>query len=171
MFIDPELKDFFAENDLFETVFAIDGEVFRNVKNRKTMRFVFNGRNYFVKIHRGVGWKEIIKCLSMGKKPVLGAENEYEAIRLLVPYEAILMDGALDLTFSGSNKNLLYTKRTLGKRSLLLIGNYGSSREGVTTLRIRGKVLNCVSGKTSTAGGSYKLVVPPDDFALLLVTE
>ena len=83
MFVDPELKDFFAENDLFETVFAIEGEVFRNVKNRKTMRFAFNGKNYFVKIHRGVGWKEIIKCLSMGKKPVLGAENEFEAIRLL----------------------------------------------------------------------------------------
>lgn len=83
MFIDPELKDFFAEKDLFETVFAIEGEVFRNVKNRKTMRFAFNGKNYFVKIHRGVGWKEIIKCLSMGKKPVLGAENEYEAIKLL----------------------------------------------------------------------------------------
>ncbi len=83
MFTDPELKDFFAENDPFETVFAIKGEVFRNVKNRKTMRFAFNGRSYFVKIHRGVGWKEIIKCLSMGKKPVLGAENEFEAIRLL----------------------------------------------------------------------------------------
>ena len=77
MFVDPELKDFFAENDLFETVFAIEGEIFRNVKNRKTMRFAFNGKNYFVKIHRGVGWKEIIKCLSMGKKPVLGAENEF----------------------------------------------------------------------------------------------
>ena len=94
-----------------------------------------------------------------------------EAIRLLVPYEAILMDGALDLTFSGSNKNLLYTKRTLGKRSLLLIGNYGSSREGVTTLRIRGKVLDCIRGKTFSANGSCNLVVPPDDFALLLVTE
>lgn len=83
MFVDPVLKDFFVENDLFETVFAIKGEVFRNVKNRKTMRFAFNGKNYFVKIHRGVGWKEIIKCLSMGKKPVLSAENEFEAILLL----------------------------------------------------------------------------------------
>ena len=83
MFLDPELKAFFAEKDLFDTVFDIKGEVFRNVKNRKTMRFRFNNRNYFVKIHRGVGWKEIFKCLSMGKKPVLGAENEFEAIRLL----------------------------------------------------------------------------------------
>ena len=83
MFLDPELKALFADKDVFDTVFAIEGEVFRNVKNRKTMRFQFNNRNYFVKIHRGVGWKEIFKCLSMGKKPVLGAENEFEAIRLL----------------------------------------------------------------------------------------
>ena len=57
MFLDPELKALFADKDVFDTVFAIEGEVFRNVKNRKTMRFQFNNRNYFVKIHRGVGWK------------------------------------------------------------------------------------------------------------------
>lgn len=83
MFVDPILKDFFAGSDLFEKAFSIDGEVFRNVKNRKTMRFAFNGRNYFIKIHRGVGWKEIFKCLFMGKRPVLGAQNEFDAIRLL----------------------------------------------------------------------------------------
>ena len=83
MFIDDELKDFFAESDVFEKAFAINGEVFRNVKNRKTMRFSHNGKNYFVKLHKGVGWKEIFKCLSMFKRPVLGAENEYMAIRLL----------------------------------------------------------------------------------------
>ncbi len=84
-FLDPELKTFLPEQTeaLFEKAFAIDGEVFRNVKNRKTMRFSLNGKNYFVKLHKGVGWGEILKCLSQGKRPVLGAKNEFRAIRLL----------------------------------------------------------------------------------------
>ena len=85
VFLDPLLKDLFpgGEKEIFEKAFALTGEEFRNVKNRRTLRFGYNGRNYFIKIHRGVGWKEIFKNLFQGKKPVLGARNEYEAIRLL----------------------------------------------------------------------------------------
>ncbi len=82
-FLDPELGFPVQPEALLETAFAIQGEVFRNIKNRKTMRFAGKNKNYFVKLHGGVGWKEIIKCLSQGKRPVLGAENEYRAIRLL----------------------------------------------------------------------------------------
>ncbi len=84
--IDTELKELFPTelpDTIFANAFAIDGEVFRNVKNRKTMRFEYNGRSLFIKLHKGVGWKEIFKCLLQGKKPVLGANNEYYAIRLL----------------------------------------------------------------------------------------
>ena len=94
-----------------------------------------------------------------------------EAIRLLVPYEDILMDGALDRSFTGTNKQLLYTRRTLGKRSLLLIGNYSNRTANETELSIRGKVFNCVTGKRSVADGSYKLRIAPDDFAMLLLEE
>lgn len=85
LFLDPILKDLFPgdEKDVFDKAFALTGEEFRNVKNRRTLRFDFNGKNYFIKIHRGVGWKEIFKNLTQGKLPVLGARNEYEAIRLL----------------------------------------------------------------------------------------
>lgn len=82
-FLDPELNLPEQPDALFKAAFGIDGEVFRNIKNRKTMRFSRNGRNYFIKLHKGVGWKEIFKCLSQGKRPVLGAGNEYRAIRLL----------------------------------------------------------------------------------------
>lgn len=87
VWIDPEWENHFlpsaTEDALFNAVFAIRGEEFRNVKNRRTIRFESEGRAYFLKIHRGVGWREIFKCLSMGKRPVLGASNEFLAIRLL----------------------------------------------------------------------------------------
>jgi len=53
------------------------------VKNRKTMRFSINGKNYFIKIHTGCGWKEVIKNWVQFKQPIVSAENEYLAIRRL----------------------------------------------------------------------------------------
>jgi heptose I phosphotransferase len=41
------------------------------------------GRGYFVKIHRGVGWAEIVKNLLSLRLPVLGAANEWRAIQRL----------------------------------------------------------------------------------------
>ena len=79
----PPFDHLWTENDAFQQAFAIDGEVFRNVKNRKTMKFSAEGGFYFIKIHRATGWGEILKNLLMFKKPVLGAENEFKAIRLL----------------------------------------------------------------------------------------
>jgi len=62
---------------------ALDGEMYRQVARRKTFKFSLNGRFYFAKIHRGVGWAEIFKNLIQGRLPILGAENEYDAIRAL----------------------------------------------------------------------------------------
>ena len=78
----PELAPMLA-GDPFAKAFALEGEVFRCVKNRKTIRFLWNGRPYFVKLHRGVGWREILKNIFQLKRPVLGAANEYRAIRHL----------------------------------------------------------------------------------------
>ena len=71
----------FLGSDPFAKAFSIHGEVFREIKNRKTVRFAFGGGHCFIKIHRGVGWREIIKNLTSFKRPVLGAVNEYLAIR------------------------------------------------------------------------------------------
>ena len=71
------------KGDPFAKAFALEGEVFRNVKNRRTLRFRWNGKDYFIKMHRGVGWREIFKNLFQLKRPVLGAANEYLAIRKL----------------------------------------------------------------------------------------
>lgn len=59
------------------------GEVYRELENRRTQRMTFNGKNYFVKQHFGVGWKEIFKNLFQLRLPVLGAKNEWLAIQRL----------------------------------------------------------------------------------------
>lgn len=69
--------------DPFDEVDRLQGEVFRQMASRRTIRFAVNGDWYFAKIHHGVGWREIAKNLLHLKTPVLGAENEWAALRLL----------------------------------------------------------------------------------------
>ena len=69
--------------DPFAEVFALEGEEFRNVKNRRTFRIEVEGKGFFVKIHREVGWKEIFKNIFQFKLPVTGAGNEYRALEKL----------------------------------------------------------------------------------------
>jgi len=93
--IREDLADIFAGRDPFACALALEGEVYRDVKGRRTLRFCHAGRYYFVKVHQGVGWGEIFKNLLMLKAPVIGAGNEYRAIRAL---EAI---GVPTLTVAG----------------------------------------------------------------------
>ncbi|PHS73650.1 MAG: lipopolysaccharide core heptose(I) kinase RfaP [Cycloclasticus sp.] len=67
----------------FDELMALDGEMYRQVARRKTFKFNLNGNEYFAKVHNGVGWSEIIKNLVQGRKAVLGAKNEYDAIHAL----------------------------------------------------------------------------------------
>ena len=83
IYLDSEFEKEWTGKDVFEEAFRLDGEVFRSVKTRRTFRFELNGKSYFAKIHLGVGWGEIVKNLLQLKRPILGARNEYEAIRKL----------------------------------------------------------------------------------------
>ena len=82
------------DKDPFAAVFELEGEVFRNVKNRKTFRIEVGGEGFFVKIHRGVGWKEIFKNLVQFKLPVTGAANEYDALEVLAQLKVPTMESA-----------------------------------------------------------------------------
>ncbi len=79
----PALKNKFCGEDAFEQVFATQGEIFRDFKGRKTLRFEHEGKGYFLKIHPGIGWGEIVKTLLNFKIPVLGAKDEHDAILAL----------------------------------------------------------------------------------------
>lgn len=62
---------------------SLEGHIYREMDGRKTLQFNEKEKSYFIKIHTGVGWKEIFKNLSQLKLPVLGAKNEYLAINKL----------------------------------------------------------------------------------------
>lgn len=67
----------------FDDFLHIEGETYREVANRRTVRFERGGRAYFIKVHLGVGWPEIFKNLLSLRLPILGAANEWGAIRRL----------------------------------------------------------------------------------------
>ncbi len=62
---------------------SLQGEVFKRIQNRRTFRIEREGRGFFIKCHRGVGWGEILKNLLSFRPPILGAGNEWRAIHRL----------------------------------------------------------------------------------------
>lgn len=76
-------SQYWQNKDPFVEAEKLQGEVYRALEARKTLRFSLLGKSYFIKIHRGVGWFEIIENLLRLRKPVLGASNEYRAIKKL----------------------------------------------------------------------------------------
>lgn len=78
-----DFYDYFENNNVFDGILNLEGKVFREHKNRETLYFTKDGKGYFVKIHRGVGLKEILKNLFQLKLPILGAQNELKAIKKL----------------------------------------------------------------------------------------
>jgi len=71
------------QNNAFDRVREIHGQEIRNKEGRRTVRFDYEGRVYYLKHHRGIGWAEIFKCLSQLKLPVTSAVNEWRAINRL----------------------------------------------------------------------------------------
>jgi heptose I phosphotransferase len=78
-----DCREHFSGPDAFDRVLALKGKIYREMDGRRTLRFELGGRGYFAKLHFGIGWKEILKNLFQKKLPILGADNEREAIRRL----------------------------------------------------------------------------------------
>ena len=83
MHLDEPFRTLWTDKDPFVAVEELTGEIFRELEARRTLRTEIAGRSYFVKIHRGVGWMEIFKNLLSLRLPVLGANNEWQAIQRL----------------------------------------------------------------------------------------
>jgi len=83
VWLDAPFSRLWAGQDPFVAVEALQGQVYRALEGRRTLRTEVDGRGYFVKIHRGVGWGEILKNLGSLRLPVLGARHERDAIRRL----------------------------------------------------------------------------------------
>lgn len=76
-------KSLWTGRDAFDAVEGLKGQVYRELEARRTLRTEVAGRGYFVKIHRGIGWGEIVKNLLTAKLPVLGAGQEWRALERL----------------------------------------------------------------------------------------
>lgn len=76
-------KTLWKDKNPFLAVEKLQGDVYRELSGRRTLRTEVEGQGYFVKIHRGIGWKEIFKNLVTAKLPVLGAGQEFKAIERL----------------------------------------------------------------------------------------
>ncbi len=83
LWLRSELDQAWRGKDPFDCVRNLRGQVFREKEGRRTLRFEQCERAYFLKLHQGVGWREIIKNLLQLRAPVLGARNEYQAILAL----------------------------------------------------------------------------------------
>lgn len=83
VYLDEPFRSLWAGQDPFVAAEALQGQVLRELEGRRTLRTEISGRGYFVKIHRGVGWREILKNLMSARLPVLGAGNEWRALQRL----------------------------------------------------------------------------------------
>ena len=81
--LSPELQTRFNGPDTFDRILALDGQTFRAFANRRTLRFENGDKGYFLKIHEGVGWLEILKNLLYFRLPVVGSRDEWLALRRL----------------------------------------------------------------------------------------
>lgn len=62
---------------------ALPTDIYRNKEGRRTLRLELDGRSFFLKLHSGIGWAEIIKNLLQARLPVVSASNEYRAVQAL----------------------------------------------------------------------------------------
>jgi heptose I phosphotransferase len=67
----------------FDAIMNMQGAVFRQHKNRRTIRAKIGERDYFIKIHGPTGWGEILKNALRGRWPVLTSKPEWQAIQRL----------------------------------------------------------------------------------------
>lgn len=81
--LDEHLSAHVPKANAFDWLLNVEGKVHRAVKNRRTVEFELGGRRYFIKAHRGVGWREILKNLFYGRAPIVSAEPEWRAIEAL----------------------------------------------------------------------------------------
>ncbi len=83
LYLHDDLGTIWQEQDVFEHLAKLEGKIYRQVQGRRTLQFNLQGNSYFLKLHYGVGWREIFKNLIRLRMPIVGAANEWLAIQRL----------------------------------------------------------------------------------------
>lgn len=81
-YLRDDVAAYFAD-DPVRRAWTMEGEIVRDVAGRQTLRVELDGGVFYLKRHQGVGVAEILKNWLVGKRPIIGARNEYEACRHL----------------------------------------------------------------------------------------
>lgn len=79
----PLLGHFSADSVGFDALMTVEGEVYRDVKGRRTVKFERGDQAYFIKSHAGFPWKDMLKTLLSLTKPVTGARQEWLGVQAL----------------------------------------------------------------------------------------
>lgn len=84
LWIRPDRQEAFAGLD-FEAFLGLGRHTVRTGPDgaRRTAWFERDGRRYFLKVHSGIGWREIAKCWLQGKPAVVDALTETRALERL----------------------------------------------------------------------------------------
>lgn len=83
LYLRGDIEQAWGDRDPFEVVEELDGEIYRNKEGRTTLQTTIKDKSFFLKVHRGIGWKEIIKNLLQFRLPIIGATNEFQAAEKL----------------------------------------------------------------------------------------
>ena len=83
--LNPPLRELWAGRDPFVAAAALAREalpeaITRDIEGRRTLRIDLDGRGYYLKYQRGIGWRRIFGELARLRFPILGASNEWRAI-------------------------------------------------------------------------------------------
>jgi heptose I phosphotransferase len=106
-YLREDLAEALGDRDLLAWAEAIANAappetIYRHKEGRRTLRFEQGGSSFFLKLHTGVGWLEILKNLLQLRLPIVSARNEYAAIRAL---EAIGVDTMTVAAFAERGAN------------------------------------------------------------------
>lgn len=76
----PHLQSHLPREGTFDWILNCPGVEHRHIKHRRTVEAEIGGRRYFVKAHRGCGWREVLKDWIQLRPPIVSARTERDAL-------------------------------------------------------------------------------------------
>ncbi|MBO5761961.1 MAG: lipopolysaccharide core heptose(I) kinase RfaP [Lentisphaeria bacterium] len=159
LFLNKKFQMLWEGKDPLVEAFAITGEDFREVKARRTTRFEYDGKGYFIKLHSGIGWKEYFKDIFQLKKPVTGAGQEFDAlIHLHKTGVPTMTEAAFGCRgwLKAYEKSFLVTEELCHVKSL---EDLAKNNEGKISFPLREKIIKALAesaGKMHRAGLNHR---------------
>lgn len=93
LILEEPFRTLWKDKDPFAEVEKISGDVMRALETRRTLRFEVNGERFYLKLHHGVEFKEVLKNWIRLRAPVMGADREWYAIHRLADHGVDTMEG------------------------------------------------------------------------------